>query len=75
MMNSAFFDVNTAAANAGNFLTQTVIPALRTACGNKKIMITECVNLFQVHLHDQTFCTIELVGLLVEILMVRLSPR
>ncbi|XP_006457881.1 hypothetical protein AGABI2DRAFT_190276 [Agaricus bisporus var. bisporus H97] len=37
----AFFDPNTAAGNSGNFLTQTVIPALRNACGNKKIMITE----------------------------------
>jgi exo-beta-1,3-glucanase (GH17 family) len=60
--NSAFYDGNTAAANAGNFLTQTVIPALRSACGStKKIMITECVNITQIHfstpsnfLHNRT---------------------
>lgn len=45
-MHSAFFDPNTAAGNSGNFLTQTVIPALRNACGNKKIMITEYVSFY-----------------------------
>ncbi|KAF9444749.1 glycoside hydrolase family 17 protein [Macrolepiota fuliginosa MF-IS2] len=38
----AFYDPNTTADHAGDFMTNTVIPALRQACGqNKKIIITE----------------------------------
>ncbi|KNZ81962.1 putative family 17 glucosidase SCW4 [Termitomyces sp. J132] len=37
----AFYDGHIAAQNAGNFVEETVIPALRLACPGKKITITE----------------------------------
>ncbi|KAG5723764.1 putative family 17 glucosidase SCW4 [Termitomyces sp. T112] len=37
----AFYDGHIAAQNAGNFVKETVIPALRLACPGKKITITE----------------------------------
>ncbi|KAG6885885.1 hypothetical protein C0993_008404 [Termitomyces sp. T159_Od127] len=37
----AFYDGHVTAQNAGNFVEQTVIPALKLACPGKKITITE----------------------------------
>jgi len=37
----AFYDPNTSSAHTGDFVIHTAVPALRKACGNKKIIITE----------------------------------
>lgn len=38
---SAFYDPNTTSGNAGAFITNTVLPALNSACPGKTILITE----------------------------------
>ena len=42
-LDSAFYDGQVTAGNAGDFVFNTVVPALKAACPGKKIMITECV--------------------------------
>ena len=41
IFDSAFYDGNVIAHNAGDFVFHTVIPALKAACPGKKIIITE----------------------------------
>ena len=42
-LDSAFYDGGVTADNAGNFVRDTVVPALKAACPGKRIMITEYV--------------------------------
>ena len=42
-LDSAFYDGGVTAGHAGNFVFNSVIPALKATCPGKKIMITEYV--------------------------------